>query len=380
MFAADVHVGRVGGLGERTAEHQKAVLQAFERVVDLAVAEADVLVIAGDLIDREAVWGTYIEQAVAVLQGALERAPELRVVIVAGNHDPARVYRRPEWRALGDERVFIAVEPQVLEAEQLGVDVSVVALPWADGEALSWDRWPDGPTVVAAHACFPPPQGARGKNCVLTPEEAGRWPVSFVGMGHYHRTGEHRAGDVPVVMVGAPEIMDLGHAGRGQVAIVRVAGEGPAEYEMVQTGRLVGLGIETVQWQELAEPRIQALRKYVQERAGQDVVWRLRIEGITDRPLGEALVQIADELGDEFFFFDLQDRTEPMAELAAGGPLIERVVEIAQQRAEKAEQAAEEAKQRGDPQAERKYRDEARALREAAALVVHLLTSTGEGQ
>ncbi len=360
LHTGDVHLGRMAGVGRKTAEHHQFIDRAFQRLLDIAVEQADVLLIVGDLIDRkprfQAIEGAFVRRAVALLADAVARSPHLHVVLVAGNHDPPEVYERSEWRTL-PERVHIAVQPELIEIEEHGL--YVVALPWMDGAELKWSQWPQGPTVVAAHTCFPPPAQRSGDQCILREEEVADWPACYVALGHYHRWSEHLAGQVPAVMAGAPEIMDLGHTGVGRVYLVHVEGENPASYEAIETGQLMGLGVQEIVWQQVPHPRIEWLRRFIEDLAqkghGKGLL-RLRLTGVADRPLEPELEMLRTELSDNFFFLDIQNSTraeldiEQLQSYETG--LLRQLAEVVQQRLD----AAEDEEQAG-------------IIREAAALV-----------
>ncbi len=375
LHTGDIHLGRMAGLGQATAAHQQHIERAFARLTEAAAERADILLITGDLLDREALFGTFVERAVSGLATALAASDRLQIVLIAGNHDPASLYRRPEWRALS-ERVTIVTEPSLLEFEDL--DLAMVTLPWLSGEALTWRSWPAGTrVVVAAHTCYPPPPHV-GQDCLLTPEEAAGWPASYIALGHYHSISTHLAGATPAVYAGAPEIMDLSHTGTGKAVWVTVAEEGPAAYEFFETGQLHGLGSQAWQWAELAEPRVETLRSRLEAIGDPRALLRVRLEGLRQGPLPLGDTELLDALTDRFFYLDVQDRTEPAPDLEELGDLPEmtvlgRFVKLAREALAEAERRAAQARQAGDGEADRAAREEAAALREALLLGCHLL-------
>jgi len=384
LHAADLHLGRLAGLGPKTADHHRYIDQAFARVVQLAAEQADVLLLVGDLLDRKAPFGGFAERAVTLIRQGLEAAPDLRVVIIAGNHDPAPLYQRPEWRDL-PERAFIVTAPRLLGPDELGCDLHLLALPWLDGETLTWKDWPGGPAIAAAHACFPPPPQPRAGDCLLTPEEVERWPLGYLALGHYHNPSEHRAGAVPVVYSGAPEVMDLGHTGVGHVCLVTVSGEGPATWETIDTGQLLGLGSHTLRWRQLAPPRLESLRLWLEDKADERALLRLRVQGLADEPLQQRLKELEDELSGAFFYLDLRDETQlalDLETLATAAPVgvAATLVRIARERVEQAEQAAAHHREAGREEAAAEAEAEAQRVREAVAVVWHRLQPEEEEQ
>jgi DNA repair exonuclease SbcCD nuclease subunit len=376
VHCADIHLGCTAGLGERTRDHQARIAQAFERVVNLAAQQADLLLIVGDLLNSDAVYGSFVERAVGILHAALQASPKLWVVIVAGNHDPPPVYQRREWQVLG-ERVLMVTEPQALPLEAW--ELTVVALPWRAGEELSWGKWPaQGQTIVAAHACFPPPPKADPQDCVLTEREVANWPVAYVALGHYHSFGEHRVGSIPVVYSGAPEILDPSQAGIGRAVLVTLEPGAPARYEPIPTGSLRGLGEMVIRWHELPQPREEQLRQQLRAHTSKEALLRVRLQGLRERPLEEMRAQLAEELADQFYCLDIRDDTRPAADLAsiasgAAAGLGGRVAEIARRQIEALRGRAEAALAAGNEEEARQAQEEAVVAQDAANLVLSLL-------
>lgn len=388
VHAADVHLGMLGGLGEKTAEHHRLITKAFEGLVDLAAREADVLLLVGDLLDRQPVAagaaGAFAERAAGVLVSALDRAKGLRVIVIAGNHDPAPVYRRPEWRVFDtQERAFIVTEPRLVEIDELGL--AVAAIPWMGNGQAEWSRWPSGGMAVAAvHACSPPPQGG-GQNFVLTDEEIGRWPARYVAMGHYHNASERRVGDKPVVYAGGPEILDVSHSGRGRVVRVEIDADGdaPARWEPVETGELVGRGVQRWGWQDLPHPRAQNLRARLEQTADGKALLRVRVEGRRETltPLGAE--DVAGEMAARFFHLDLIDETEgPVRvedlEAGPGEAVLGHLLEIGRKALSEAEAELERARAHGDERAAGAAEEQAAVAREAMVMGYSMLATERE--
>ncbi len=383
LHTSDIHLGRMAGLGQATAAHHRLIEQSFERVCRAASEQADVLLIVGDLLDKEAVFGTFVEKAVSILSAALGASPSLRVVIVAGNHDPAFLYQRPEWRLLA-ERIYVATEPGLIELEDL--DLGIVALPWQAAKALTWRQWPSGMRLVAAaHTCFPPHPMESPQNCVLIPEEAASWPVSYVALGHYHDTKIHAVGNTRLVYSGAPEIMDLGHVGKGQALWVTVREDGSVDFEPFATGELTGLGSQAWQWTELAEPRVQSLEARLAEMADAQALLRVRVQGPRERPAALDLAGILGKMADRFFCLDLRDETTPVPDVEAAAQagdftVLGRFVRLAHEALAEAEKRATTADQDTQALSGTGAAEEAAILREALLLGCYLLGGREEGQ
>ena len=86
LHTADIHIGaRDAFLGVTAESRRFETLLTFERIVDLAKEKgADILAIAGDLFESNAVEDAFID----AVFNKINTIPEIRVVFAAGNHDP----------------------------------------------------------------------------------------------------------------------------------------------------------------------------------------------------------------------------------------------------------------------------------------------------
>jgi DNA repair exonuclease SbcCD nuclease subunit len=384
LHTGDVHLGRKAGLGHATRNHHRLIGEAFSKTAKLAAEQADLLLIAGDLFDDKALFGTFVEHAVKTLQEALDASQNLRVIVVAGNHDPPSIYHRPEWRVL-EERVFIVTEPTLLELDDL--ELAVLALPWQPAKSLSWDGWPSGARVIAAaHACYPPPPAAHSQpdNCVLTTEEVQRWPVSYVALAHYHKPSTHRVGETHLAYSGAPEVIDLDHTGQGQALLVTLNEKGAVSIKALATGQLKGLGIQEWQWDALPPPQRATLRSRLSQLADPLALLRVRLCGLRRQALSKELEEIREELSNSFFYLDIRDETvvaPDVEELGEGDDftVLGRFVRIAKEQLDNAKARLERAQRENNAEEEAATREEIAVLQEALLLGTHLLTEGGNG-
>mgnify|MGYP000023424663 FL=1 len=89
LHTSDWHLGQALHNYERTYEHQRFL----DWLLDIIVAEqADALLIAGDIFDTANPSASAQKQLYRFLRQARERAPQLDIVVIAGNHDsPGRL-------------------------------------------------------------------------------------------------------------------------------------------------------------------------------------------------------------------------------------------------------------------------------------------------
>lgn len=394
LHSGDFHLGRgYSGrfparcrLGTRTGEHHRFLFQAFERVAQIALAEADVWLIVGDLLDaapiEAQVTGGLAERVVGEVLHALDASPRLHVVLIAGNHDQGVEYDRGVWRPLAShERVWVVSEPQVVSLNGLGINI--VALPWMGAGPVQWRDWPaSGSTIAAAHCCFPEPLTGP-QDFVLAPDEVATWPVNYVALGHYHSGPSHTVGETQVVYAGAPEIIDVADRGQGRVVRVRLCSDGSASWQPIAVGQLKGLGSQEWRYEEFPEPRLENVRRRLRELAAENAWLRVRLTGRrpSERPLD--LDEVVSELAESFFLLEVLDETEPPVDVdnlraGEGEAVLRHFLEIGRGELRAAEAKLERARAAGDKEAEAEAQAEVDILREALLLGYSVLSSERE--
>ncbi len=364
LHSADIHLGRQAGFGDKTAAHHRYIAAALNRLSELA-AKADLWLLVGDSFDSKQPSPHQIGQLISAIAAAIEKNPSLHVILIPGNHDPVPVYERRAFSSLPPGRVHIALEPELIEIEDLGL--AVLAVPWLGPGGFTWQRWPsDLPCIAAIHACFPPPQQSSADNFVVPPDEMARWPVRYIALGHYHNHSSHSLGDIPAVQAGAPEIMDIGQTTRGGAVTVEIdaASDGPATWSVVDIGQLECLGRIDVDASQLGDAPEAELRSMVSSRAGANRILRVVVSGLRANPRPLDIDGLLAELAPEFFYLDIVDATRAPVESievspAEEGTVIASFVEVARRLIEQAEAAGDE--------------ERASILREALALGYDLL-------
>lgn len=134
LHTSDWHLGQSLHNFDRHYEHQCFL----DWLLDLIVSEnADALLIAGDVFDNANPSAASQRQLYRFLQRARERAPQLELVIIAGNHDsPGRLEAPvPLLEAQG-----VRIVGNVLRKADGSIDIDslVVPLTTADGKIAAW--------------------------------------------------------------------------------------------------------------------------------------------------------------------------------------------------------------------------------------------------
>jgi len=134
LHTSDWHLGQSLHNFDRHYEHQRFL----DWLLDLIVSEsADALLIAGDVFDNANPSAASQRQLYRFLQQARERAPQLELVVIAGNHDSPGRLEAPVPLL---ETQGVRIVGNVLRKADGSIDIDslVVPLTTADGKIAAW--------------------------------------------------------------------------------------------------------------------------------------------------------------------------------------------------------------------------------------------------
>ncbi|MGD0749967.1 MAG: exonuclease SbcCD subunit D [Anaerolineales bacterium] len=268
-------------------------LKSLDTIINTAIAEkVDLVIFAGDAYkDRSPAptfqreWGRRI---IRLSQAGI------RTLLLVGNHDlsPAigRANAIQEFDTLAVPYVTVLSKPQFLSAQELGLPVQVIAIPWVARSGLvaatdtspadstevftnieerltdlveGWLEQADPilPTILTAHASL---QGAKygsertvmlGADLVLPGSLVRDGRLDYVALGHIHKPQDlNENAHPPVIYPGSIERVDFGEAGDDKFFII-------AEVEKGHT---------QVEWRQLTGVR-PFIDRYIQLESPEDV-------------------------------------------------------------------------------------------------------------
>jgi exonuclease SbcD len=223
-------------------------LRSLDEIIDAALSEqVDLVIFAGDAYrDRSPAPTFQREWGKRIIR--LSKAG-IRTLLVVGNHDlsPAlgRATAIQEFETLDIPHVSVLAKPQFLSADELGLPVQVIAIPWVSRSGLMAstdtgpgevftdieerlteliDHWlnkadPSYPVIFTAHASV---QGAKfgaertimlGADLVLSGSLVRNPRFAYVALGHIHKAQDlNENAQPPVIYPGSIERVDFGEA------------------------------------------------------------------------------------------------------------------------------------------------------------------------
>jgi DNA repair exonuclease SbcCD nuclease subunit len=257
LHTADVHLGaRQSGYGEAGALLRRARWRALRRVVDVARERcADLVVIAGDLFDRDRPDIDSAKRAIDALAGAPAGESPVPVAVIPGNHDPftpGSVWTKAPWAEPPETvRVFTEAAPVVRPWD---LDLVLYPCPLAarDGNdsPVSWIREErEGRAgdaefhVGVAHGSLTVVPDMPEYGFPLDPGELAQLGLDYLALGHWHsRTEPEAAARQRWAYSGSPEPLGFGHP-EGAALLVDLE-PGARHAELVPTGKFTFMKLE----------------------------------------------------------------------------------------------------------------------------------------
>ncbi len=334
MHMADVHLGaRHDDLGPAAADQRERQFGAFQRAIELAIAEkVDLVLICGDLFDSNAQPRRSVERAAAVLAKAVAR--KIPTVIIPGTHDcydAASIYRvfdigEMAGAAQGSGLVTVMTDERTT-AEFGHLDLTVVARtfptkrasssPLAGLAADAQSTW----KVGMVHGSFAVPGRFEQDDVVFTEQEVAASGLDYLALGHWHSLRQGRAGGTTWAYSGAVDLVALDQDGAGQVLIVGLEVRDGRHTVTVEPRRVGKTTFERLEI-DAAELVSQAdLEQRLRDHADADRVLDVRIAGVRSTELDLELDELERQLRGSFMRLRIRDASVPhMAGTAMQAP------------------------------------------------------------
>jgi exonuclease SbcD len=197
LHTSDVHIG------DDDASHA-----ALHAVVDTALeANADLVIIAGDLFDHDRVSQDAAERVIAEL--ARLHQP---TVIIPGNHDSIddrSIYLRVDLTDAGPHVVFVgdpAGAEVIFEELSLAIWARGIELHTPENRPLDGFRASDSRfwRLAIAHGHYVPTGERSDRSSLIREDEIAALECDYLALGHWHRFVDVSAGAVTASYSGSP--------------------------------------------------------------------------------------------------------------------------------------------------------------------------------
>jgi len=248
-------------------------LKSLDTIVDTAISEkVDLVLFAGDTYKDRSPAPTYQREWGKRIYRLSEA--QIPTLLLVGNHDlsPAtgRAHALQEFNTLQVPHIHVLEKPQFLSADELGLPVQVIALPWISRSGMmafsqmsgeesekiyekledllgdfvesSFEKVDENlPVILTAHASV---QGAKygaermvmlGNDLVLSGSLVKDPRLDYVALGHIHKPQNlNEKAHPPVIYPGSIERVDFGEAKDKKFYIIAEVDKGKTEVEWIE--------------------------------------------------------------------------------------------------------------------------------------------------
>ncbi len=292
-------------------------IKSLDTIVDTAIAEkVDLVIFAGDTYKDRSPAPTYQrEWERRILRLSQAKIPTLLLV---GNHDlsPAtgRAHALQEFKTLEIPHIRVLDKPEFISAEELGLPVQIIALPWVSKSGMlayaqmsaedggkvyeeletlltqfvedSFEKVDESlPVILTAHASV---QGAKygaermvmlGNDLVLSGSLVRDKRLDYVALGHIHKPQNlNEDAHPPVIYPGSIERVDFGEVKDKKFFVIADIAKGKTE----------------VDWRELTEIR-PFIDSFIKLDSEEDITAKLKAKLPLQEKLKDAIVRLIIE-------------------------------------------------------------------------------------
>ncbi len=334
LHMADVHLGaRHDDLGPAAADQRERQFGAFQRAIELAVAEkVDLILICGDLFDSNAQPKRSVERAAAELAKAVAR--KIPTVVIPGTHDcydAASIYRvfdLAEMAGAAPEDALLTVmtdERTKVHFDHL--DLTVVARTFPTKRAPSSPlaglageadgKW----KVGMVHGSFAVPGRFDQDDVVFTDQEIADSGLDYLALGHWHSFREGRSGTTTWAYPGAVDLVAVDQDGAGQVLLVGLDERGGRREVTLEQRRVGRSHYHRLELDAAALTSQAELERQLREHSDSDRVLDVRIAGVRSDELDLNMDELERQLRGSFLRLRIRDSSVPqLAGTAAQAP------------------------------------------------------------
>lgn len=309
IHTGDLHLGlqfKDAGFHRDKAKARRSELwNTFERIVHKAIEDdVDFLFIAGDLFEEE----YFTLGDMKRVRDNLDKASNVEIIIVAGNHDPLReksLYNQVDW----PKHVSVFTPGEIGRKEFSHKDVVVYG--------YSWDDVKDQTDIFAK---FPGIDRNRINILILHGDVFDRDSVylpldkkllenlgfDYIGLGHIHKPTLFSD---KMAYCGSPEPLSFAELGTRGIIEGTIDEDGTA-IELVPFSRRVFLEKTLTVDQAMGYVDIVDGIKEIDEESNRKVnLYRVILKGVVDRDLDLNLEDMTRDLSEHFYHIELVDDT-----------------------------------------------------------------------
>ena len=330
LHASDIHIGaKFSSFGEKAAAQRQALLDAFAKIIDLAISEqVQLLLIAGDLFDSN--FPSY--QSVSFVKEQLKKLDKegIRAVILPGTHDCLSrdsIFKRENF-TIGMAHIFIFDNPEETRKEFPELDLMIFGKPNISNKS------PDSPLaslkgnprtlraeqspyddkardskskykIAMAHGSVQIEGKAAPDDLPISFQDIADSGMDYIALGHWHGAQDFSSGKVKAWYAGSPEITyqeGKGGLGQGYALIVEIGQNGTN----VSPIKITDKEIKEINF-DLQMFDKEALYQEIEKLANPNLILSASLTGFADAENLLSFQKIEEDFQNKFFYIKVKN-------------------------------------------------------------------------
>ncbi|MDM7998894.1 MAG: DNA repair exonuclease [Dehalococcoidia bacterium] len=314
LHTADVHIGReFPALRDKGPEYRRRLLATFERIIDLAILQdVQLLLIAGDLFDSNAVMGSPVRAVLASFE-KLHKAG-IRVCLLPGMNDPYTedsIYRFMHLPA--NVTVLTPQEPSHTYA-----DLDTTVYGRACQSELSGTSAFEGLRLrtssrfhIGLAHCLLRSDGVNDKvTMFIDSREIAASRLDYLALGHWHTFRDCSEAATKAFYCGSPEPLDMNQKGTGSVALVTIHDKKRVDVQQIGIGSHL-FDEMTVNLDLFGS--VEEIARMISAEADPNLILQVTLQGTHRTGHAIEIQELEKELQEQFFCLRILDQS-------SGGP------------------------------------------------------------
>lgn len=317
IHASDIHIGaKFSSFGEKAALQRQALIDAFARIIDLAIKEqVQLLLIAGDLFDSN--FPSY--QSVSFVKDQLKKLDNAGIyaVILPGTHDCLSrdsIFKRENFTA-GAQHVFIFDNPEETKKEFPEFDLTIFGKPNLSNKssdsplAFVKDKARDSKSkykIAMAHGSVQIEGKAASDDLPIAFQDITDSGMEYIALGHWHGAQDFSSGNVKAWYAGSPEITyQEGKGGLGQGYALKV--------EIEQNGtnvspmKITEKEIKEINFDLQMFDNKEALYQEIEKIANPNLILSVNLFGFANAENLLSFQKIEEDFQNKFFYIKVKN-------------------------------------------------------------------------
>ncbi len=314
IHCADIHIGAVGAfLGTLADKRRYETLMTFERIIDIAKEnQAQLIAIAGDLFDSNNIEKSFCD---AVFQ-KISCVPEIKVVYVAGNHDPLDSCSPLLNQKLPDNFYILRAFEDTVTFDDLKLRVH--GRSFENCYLSGCENFPNPPfnddyiNLLVLHGELK--SDLNSNYNAITPAFVRSCGMDYIALGHVHKKSEiAKLGDTYFAYSGCPEGQGFDETDDKGIYIGNI-GKGLCELEFLPISKRKHICVDfSINSALTAEETSAQILSLLSEKYGENYgenLYKIEIGGSIPEGYILPKAEICERLCEKVFFAKVRDLTQ----------------------------------------------------------------------